>query len=187
MLFELPKLMWNNYIILMIRSYKSWSGFFIATLLGIVAALSLTILLIRILLSNYNLALLIIVILIVIVTTIAFANYTTLRLKKRVKEFYLRKLLGARDSQLQLQLLMESIVLSGFVVVSGLVLAEIISPFGGKVLGVDFTSVSFYIWQQVLIIILLVLPIGLLGSYFPIRGIIKYVKKDFTKLSHKKF
>jgi len=171
----------------MIRSYKSWSGFFIATLLGIVAALGLAILLIRGLLVNYNTAILTITILLVTVSTFAFANFTMLRLRKRIKEIYLRKLLGAKDHHIQLQLLMESVVLSGFIVVSGLVLAEIISPLGSKFLGVDFASISFYIWQQVLIVIILVLTIGIIGSYFPILGIIKYVKAHFTKLSHNKF
>lgn len=179
--------MWNNYIILMIRKYKSWSGLSLLNLLGMISIYSLIVLLISGFIISQNMLSLIAIVIIVMVVGIAYVNYITLQLRKRLKEFYVRKLLGASDIQIMSQLLLESIVLSAFLVVSGLVLAEIISPWCGEIIGVAISVSSMSFFTQLFVVIILVVPVGLLSVIFPIRTFIKYVKKNFSKLSHRTY
>jgi ABC-type antimicrobial peptide transport system permease subunit len=177
--------MWNNYIILMIRKYKSWSGLSLINLLGMIAVYSLIVLLISGFLVSKNMLSLIVVGLIILVAGIAYINYISLQLRNRLKEFYIRKLLGARDNQIMAQLLLESVVLSAFLVISGMVLAEIISPWCDEIIGIAISVSSISFFAQVLIVILLVVPIGLLGVIFPIRSFTNYLNKNFSKFPHK--
>ena len=176
--------MWNNYIILMIRKYKSWSGLSLLNLFGMTGIYGLVVLLISGFIISRNTLLLIAIVLILLVVGIAYVNYITLQLRKRLKEFYVRKLLGASDNQIMSQLLLESIILSAFLVVSGLVLAELVSPWCGEIIGVAISVSSMSFFTQLFIVIILVIPIGLLSAVLPIRTFINYVKNNFSKLSH---
>jgi len=169
----------------MIRKYKSWSGLSLLNLLGMISVYGLIVLLISGFIISRNMLSLIVIVLIVLVVGIAYINYITLQLRKRLKEFYVRKLLGASDKQIMAQLLLESIVLSAFLVVSGMVLAEIVSPWCGEILGVaiSVSAMSFII--QLFVVIILVVPIGLLGVILPIHTFINYLKDNFSKLSHR--
>jgi putative ABC transport system permease protein len=122
-----------------------------------------------------------------LVVGIAYANYITLQLRKRLKEFYVRKLLGASDNQIMSQLLLESIVLSTFLVVSGMVMAEIIAPWCGEIFGAAISVSSMSFFMQLAVIIILVVPVGLVGVVFPIRTFINYVKENFSKFSHRNY
>jgi putative ABC transport system permease protein len=168
----------------MIRKYKSWSGLSLLNLLGMISVYGLIVLLISGFIITQNMLLLIVIVLIVLVIGMAYINYTTLQLRKRLKEFYVRKLLGASDNQIMLQLLLESIVLSAFLVVSGMVLAEIVSPWCGEILGVAISVSSMSFIMQIAVVIFLVLPVGILGVILPIRSFINYLKNNFSKLSH---
>ena len=179
--------MWNNYLILMIRKYKSWSGLALLNLLGMIGVYGLIVLLISGFLISRNMLLLIVIVLIVLVAGIAYLNYITLQLRKRLKEFYVRKLLGASDKQIMSQLLLESIVLSAFLVVSGMVLAEIVAPWCGEIFGVAISVSSMSFLMQIAVIIVLVVPVGLVGVVLPIRSFINYVKDNFSKFSHRNY
>ena len=177
--------MWNNYVIIMIRKYKSWTGLAMLNLLGMIGVYGLITLLISSYLISFEPMSLLVIILIVLIIGIAYVNYITLQLRKRLKEFYVRKLLGASDNQVMLQLLMESIVLSAFLVVSGMVLAEFMAPFCGVILGTPISVSGMHLVSQFIVVILLVLPIGVLGVIFPIRSFINYLRVNFSRLSHR--
>jgi hypothetical protein len=85
------------------------------------------------------------------------------------------------------QLLLESIILSAFLVVSGLVLAELVSPWCGEIIGVAISVSSMSFFTQLFIVIILVIPIGLLSAVLPIRTFINYVKNNFSKLSRRTY
>lgn len=171
----------------MIRKYKTWSGLSLVTLLGLVAILALVILLIKGFLVNHNILSLIVIFVILLVTGVAYANYLSLQLRKRLKEFYLRKLLGARDFQIMLQILLESTVLTSFMVVSGIVVAELVSPMCDDLLGVSLASESMTIGLQILILVIIVLPVGVLSVIVPVRSFINHVNANITHLSHRVF
>ena len=177
-LFELIIAMWNNYLISMIRNYKSWSGLAIVNILGIVAAFGLIITLIRGFLVNPDLISFFVIILVTFVVAVAYANFTALQLRKRRRETYVRKLLGARDVQIMQHLLIESVVLVTFLVVSGLVLAELFAPVCGAFLGIAMPSNSLSFGIQVMVVMALVFPVGVLGAIFPIRGFVNYVNSN---------
>ena len=168
----------------MIRKYKSWSGLALLNLLGMVSIYGLIVLLISSFLVSQNMLTLVVIILIGLVAGIAYINYISLQLRKRLKEFYVRKLLGASDKQIISQLLLESVVLSAFLVVSGMVLAELVSPWCGEIIGFAISISSMSLLAQIFVVIILVLPIGLLGVIIPIRSFINYLKNNFSKLSH---
>ena len=176
--------MLNNYIILMIRQYKSWSGLALINLLGMVGVYALIVLLISGFLVSRNMLSLIVIALIILVAGIAYINFISLQLRKRLKEFYIRKLLGAENNQIMSQILLESVVLSAFLIVSGMVLAEIVSPWCGEIIGVAISVSSISFIKQVIILIVLIMPIGLVGVVFPIRSFINYVNNNFSRLSH---
>ena len=169
----------------MTRKYKSWSGLSLVTLIGLVAILSLVVLLIKGFLISQNLLSLLVILIILLVVGVAYANYLSLQLRKRLKEFYLRKLLGARDGQILLQVLLESTVLTSFVVISGMVVAELISPLFGEFLGVSLEAELFTIWLQVAMVIIIVVPVGILAVILPVKSYIKHVNKNITHLSHR--
>jgi putative ABC transport system permease protein len=171
----------------MIRKYKSWSGLSLLNLLGMISIYGLIVLLISGFIISRNALSLIVIAVILLVVGIAYVNYITLQLRKRLKEFYVRKLLGASDNQIMSQLLMESIILSAFLVVSGLVLAELVSPWCGEIIGIAISVSSMSFFTQLFIVVMLVIPVGLVSAVLPIRSFINYVKNNFSKLSHRTY
>ena len=153
-------------------------------LLGMIGVYGLIVLLLSGFIISQNMLSLVVIVLIVLVVGMAYINYTTIQLRKRLKEFYVRKLLGASNKQIMSQLLLESILLSAFLVISGMVLAEIVSPWCGEILGVAISVSSMSIIMQIAVVIVLVVPVGLLGVIFPIQSFINYLKNNFSKLSH---
>lgn len=157
------------------------------TLLGLVAIIALVVLLIKGFLISQNVLSLIVILVILLIVSVAYANYITLQLRKRAKEFYLRKLLGARDIQIMLQILLESTILTSFMVISGMVVAELISPLCGDILGVSLATESLTFWLQLVMIFIIVIPVGVLAIVFPVKSFIKYVKDNITHLSYRKY
>ena len=167
--------MWNNYLISMIRSYKSWSGLAIVNLLGMVAAFGLIITLIKGFLVSPDLTSFFVILLITFVVGVAYASYTTLQLRKRRRETYIRKLLGAKDTQIMLQLVIESVVLVTFLVVSGLVLAELFAPVCENLFGTWFPIEILSFGSQIILVSVLVLPVGVVAAILPIKGFVNYI------------
>jgi ABC-type antimicrobial peptide transport system permease subunit len=168
---------------MMMRKYKSWKGLALVTLLGLIIMFALLVLLISDYLVDKNTLLLIIIILLAMVVGIAYVNFVTLQLNLRPKEFFVRKLLGATNKEIITQLLLESIVLSVFLVVSGMVLAELVSPLGEKVGSGAIHYSSITILGQISVVVALVLPVGLLTFIFPVRTFLNYINRNFSKLS----
>jgi putative ABC transport system permease protein len=175
--------MWSNYAIMMMRKYKSWSGLALVTLVGLIMVYALLVLLINNYLVDRNTLFLVIIILISMVAGIAYVNFVSLQLSLRLKEFFIRKLLGASDNDIKWQLLLESIVLLVFLVVSGTVMAQLVSPFSENILDDINLVASRAILGQVLVVVVLVLPIALLTAIFPIRTFLNFLSTNFSKLS----
>ena len=137
-------------------------------LLGMIGIYGLIVLLISSFIISWDMLSLIVIVLIVLVVGMAYINYITIQLRKRLKEFYVRKLLGASDKQIMSQLLLESIVLSAFLVVSGMVLAEIVAPWCGEIFGIAISVSSMSFLMQIAVIIILVVQEDLKEVVHPI-------------------
>jgi ABC-type antimicrobial peptide transport system permease subunit len=167
----------------MMRKYKSWKGLALVTLLGLIIMYALLVLLIGDYLVDKNTLFLILIILLMMVVGIAYINFVTQQLRLRHKEFFVRKLLGATNKEIITQLLLESIILSVFLAVSGMVLAEIVSPLGEKVgIGTIYHSSITFI-GQISVMVALVSPVALLTLVLPIRTFLHYINSNFSKLS----
>lgn len=177
--------MLENYVILMSRKYKSWSGLSWINLVGLIGVYGLIYILIRGFLAAPDVVSLVIILLILFVAAVAYINYVTLQLQRRTKEFYVRKLIGAKDSQLLLQVLLESIVLTSFLVVSGMVLAELVAPWCGKILGTPINLDPVGLAGQILIVLAMVLPIGIGSIFLPLKNYLTFLKENFSRLSNK--
>lgn len=177
----------TNYIILMSRKYKSWGGLSWINLLGLIGIYGLIFTLIRGFMASPDLISLTIILLILFVAAVAYVNYVTLQLRNRTKEFYVRKILGASDAELTLQVLLESIVLTSFLVVSGMVLAELAAPWCGKILGAPIVLDTVGLFGQIIIAAVMVLPVGLAAVLLPIKKYLNYIKNNFSKLSHRTY
>ena len=174
-----------NYIILMSRKYKSWGSLSWINLVGLIFIYGLVFILIRGFLASPDLVSLVIILLILFVAAVAYVNYVTLQLRNRTKEFYVRKLLGASNKQVILQVLLESVVLTSFLVVSGMVLAELATPWCGKILGVPLSLKAVGLGGQVIIAAAMVIPVGLFSILLPVKRYLTYLKKNYLKLSHR--
>ena len=175
--------MWSNYIILIIRRPKSWGGITLVNLLVQIVVYALILLLVNGLVANGHLISFTVIILVLLVATISYTNYIALQLKKRLKEFYIRKLLGAADIDIKLQLLLESIVLTAFLLVSAMVFTEIVTPWCVKFIGQEISFISQPLYLELLEIGVLVIPIGILAALIPINSFIKNLNKNFIKIS----
>ncbi len=178
--------MWNNYIILIVRKFKSWSGLSLVNMLALIAIYGLEVVLIRGFVQHPTIISFLIILLILFVATIAYANYISLQLRTRTKEFYIRKLLGAKNIQVHYQLILESMVLTSFLVVSGMVVAELALPWCDKIIGTAVINHPISLIQQILMVVSLVVPVAILGVTFPVQAFIGYINKNFSKLSHRK-
>jgi len=156
-------------------------------LIGLIGIYGLISVLLRGLFQNPDSFSFAIIILIAFVAAIAYVNYVTLQFRKRIKEFYIRKLLGANDKQIGGQLILESTVLTTFLVVSGMVLAEIASPWCGRLLGSPFVIEPVTFIGQIVIVLLMVIPIGILSIALPLKNYLKYIRENFAKLSHRTY
>jgi cell division protein FtsX len=179
--------MWSNYIILIIRRPKSWGGITLVNLLVQIVVYALILLLVNGFIANGNLVSFTVIILVMLVATIAYANYIALQLKKRLKEFYVRKLLGATDKDIKLQLLLESIVLTAFLLVSAMVFTELVTPWCVKFIGEELLLISQPLYLELLEIGALVIPIGILAALLPINSFIKNLNQNFVKISRSLF
>lgn len=179
--------MLSNYIILMSRKYKSWGGLSWVNLVGLIGIYGLIFILMRSFLAHPNLISLGIILLILFVAAVAYVNYVSLQLRNRTKEFYIRKILGATDAQVLIQVLLESTVLTTFLVVSGMVLAELLAPWGDKVLGVPVELAPVGLFGQIIIAAIMVIPVAWVSVLLPIKKYLAYLKNNFAKLSHRTY
>jgi putative ABC transport system permease protein len=95
-----------------------------------------------------------------------FMNLATARALKRSKEVGVRKVIGAKKSQLVFQFISEAIVLSGIALAISLVLAELVLPFFNQHLNLQLTIPysSTALWLS---LVGLVLFAALLAGFYP--------------------
>ncbi|MDE0087292.1 MAG: FtsX-like permease family protein, partial [Candidatus Poribacteria bacterium] len=116
----------------------------------------------------YDLYLLIIIAaFILIIACINFMNLATARATNRMREIGMRKVLGANRSQLIIQFLGESVLLSCFAVIIALLITALILPyftaFVGRSLSLNlFSNISVGIW-----LIGIALCVGILSGSYP--------------------
>ncbi len=108
----------------------------------------------------------IIAIFILVIACINFMNLATARSEKRAKEVGIRKSIGSKRSELILQFLGESLIISFIAFVIAIVLAQLLLPFYNelvdKQLFIDYTSINFWLYS-----ISLILFTGLISGSYP--------------------
>lgn len=122
-------------------------------------------------------------ILILILSIINYINMATANAIKRAKEVGVRKVLGASKSDIILQFIFETILISSFSILLALVLAEVTLPFYNNFLGKNLTMIQgqFYL-QLILIFIATVLLAGIFPAlYVSNFETIKVLKGNFER------
>ncbi len=104
---------------------------------------------------------------ILILACINFANLSVARSIPRAKEIGVRKVLGAKRKQLAWQFLGEAFFVSFLAFVVGLILAELILPFFGRLTNKEFSSGITQDWRLLLSCFLLVLISAFLAGTYP--------------------
>ncbi len=104
--------------------------------------------------------------LILVIGCINFMNLATARSTQRAREVALRKVMGARRSQLVLQFLGESILIAIIGLLVGLVLVEICLPTYSNFLGKDL-HFSYGDITMLALLLTLIASIGLIGGVYP--------------------
>ena len=174
----------SNYFILMLRKARSWSAIFIANLLGVIFGLSLVELILLQFLNIYqanesswqpSFALALIVLALV---TINYANFTTMQLKKRIRESGVRKLLGASNTQIATQYLLESIMIVIVAVLLSMILTEVVHPWFNQLFNLSFSLREQSISRQLLMATFLITFVGIIGSVYPIWNFARITMKD---------
>ena len=107
----------------------------------------------------------IIALLVLVIAAVNFANLSTARATKRAREVALRKLVGAQRTQLMVQFLGESILISFVALLFGLVLVDILLPQYGAFLGRDLSA--HYDGVLAVAAALLALTVGVAGGAYP--------------------
>lgn len=96
-----------------------------------------------------------------------FINLSTSRASQRAREVALRKVLGARRSQLVAQFLGESVLIASLAMVIALALVELLMPMFAAFLNADLGLTYFGANGIALPVVVLVLMVGLLGGLYP--------------------
>jgi putative ABC transport system permease protein len=106
-------------------------------------------------------------VLILIIAAINFMNLSTARSAKRGNEVGLRKVVGAKHSQLVKQFIGESIIMSVFALVFALFLIELVLPYFSELTGQDLGYPAYSQWQFYGLLLLITLGLGLLSGSYP--------------------
>lgn len=105
--------------------------------------------------------------LILFIACVNFVNLTTARSGTRAREVGLRKVMGARRSELASQFLGESLVLCGVAFLLALLLAELASPLYGRLLGQEVPVSLLPDLPTLGLLFLLFLVVGLVAGSYP--------------------
>lgn len=108
---------------------------------------------------------------ILLIAGINYMNLATARSIRRAREIGIRKVAGAKKSQLVLQFLSEAVIFSLLAMVISLVMIELFTPVFNRIAGKELSLFAqtpgmslFLTWMQVILIVVLV---GLLSGSFP--------------------
>jgi putative ABC transport system permease protein len=104
---------------------------------------------------------------ILVLACINFMNLSTARSMERAREVGVRKVLGAHQQGLIRQFLSESVLLSIFAAIIGILLARLAVPLISELSGKPFIKDSFFSWYLLLLIFGFAIVIGLLSGIYP--------------------
>lgn len=112
-----------------------------------------------------------------LIAVVNYMNLSTARFSKRAKEVGIRKTIGGHRNQLVFQFLVESLTITTFALVIGLVLAEMAMPYfnnyTGKVVDIDYTAPLTYFY-----LIGTILLVGLMSGLYPAFYLSKFSAKQ---------
>lgn len=101
-----------------------------------------------------------------LIAIVNYMNLSTARFSKRAKEVGIRKTIGGHRNQLVFQFLVESLTITSFALVLGLVMAEIAMPYfnnyTGKVVDINYTAPLTYLYLTGTILL-----VGLVSGLYP--------------------
>jgi putative ABC transport system permease protein len=120
---------------------------------------------------------------IMVLSAFNYINLTTASSVKRAKEVGIRKTLGATKSKLGLQFILESLMISLFSLLLALALTELILPFFNEYLDKDLKISGWKIYQDLLIILLIITLIaGLIPAiYLANFQLLNVLKGNFSR------
>jgi putative ABC transport system permease protein len=106
-------------------------------------------------------------ILIIIIGIINFINLTTARASNRAKEVGVRKSIGSTRQGMISQFVLESAILTTISVIIAMIMAYLVLPFFNQLVGQTMSMDLFLEPQQILIILLFIVFIGLVSGGYP--------------------
>ena len=109
-----------------------------------------------------------------LIACINYMNMTTARSARRAKEIGIRKVTGSNQSQLVLQFLLESILLTFISLVLSLALAYFLLPLFNSLSGKFITFGSLIKPEMILILVGIMLFVGFLGGSYPAFYLAKF-------------
>jgi len=105
--------------------------------------------------------------LVLLIACINFMNLATARATQRAREVSMRKVVGAKRSQLVVQLLGESVLLSLFALALALAIVEMLQPFYGQFLDRPIELDYLRDWDATLGVVAMAVLTGLFGGLYP--------------------
>ena len=111
---------------------------------------------------------------------INFANFTTMQLKNRLPESGVRKLLGASNTQVGTQYLIESIAIVLVAVLMSMILTEMVQPWFDQLFNLSYSLREQSIGIQLFIATFLIVTVGVLGSAYPIWKFARITMTDIV-------
>jgi putative ABC transport system permease protein len=109
----------------------------------------------------------VVAILILAMAAINFINLATARASQRAREVALRKVLGAKRTQLIVQFLGESLLITGFAMLLALAITELALPYLSAFLNADMQVTYWGLDGVLLPVLILFLVVGLAGGLYP--------------------
>ncbi|MCB0290042.1 MAG: ABC transporter permease [Calditrichaeota bacterium] len=104
---------------------------------------------------------------ILLIACINFMNLATARSARRAKEVGVRKVLGSQRKDLVLQFLGESILITGFALLLGLLIVQVVMPFFKEMLGDRFIFDYYENRGFILELVALTLLVGIVAGSYP--------------------
>ena len=102
-----------------------------------------------------------------VIAIINFMNLATATSTRRAKEIGIKKVTGAYRSQLIIQFLGESIIMSFIALIVALIIAEFVIPYFDEFTGKSITIYALFTWKNILLVGSLGILIGILSGMYP--------------------
>ncbi len=105
--------------------------------------------------------------LIMIIACLNFINLFTVQIIKRSREIGLRKVIGASRKQVFFQFFGEGFLITAISGLLALAICYVLLPFYNEIAGINLVTVTFFKWQNILVLIAIVFGIVLLSTGLP--------------------